>query len=71
MGSFDGAETCELVGCFLLPLLTKKYGQNIGLYRDDGSAAFNGTPQEIEKINQRLLGASSWMNGISVEKTVQ
>ena len=71
MGSFDGAETCELVGCFLLPLLTKKYGQNIGLYRDDGLAAFNGTPQEIEKINQRLLGASSWMNWISVEKTVQ
>ena len=32
MGSFDGAETCELVGCYLLSLLTKKYGQNIGLY---------------------------------------
>ena len=54
MGSFDGAETCELVGCFLLSLLTKKYGQNIGLYRDDGLAAFNGTPQEIEKIKKGI-----------------
>ena len=54
MGSFDGAETCELVGCFLLSLLTKKYGQNIGLYRDDGWAAFNGTPQEIEKIKKGI-----------------
>ena len=26
MGSFDGAETCELVGCYLLSLLTHKYG---------------------------------------------
>ena len=26
MGSFDGAETCELVGCYLLSLLTDKYG---------------------------------------------
>ena len=54
MGSFDGAETCELVGCFLLSLLTKKYGQNIGLYQDDGLAAFNGTPQEIEKIKKGI-----------------
>ena len=54
MGSFDGAETCELVGCYLLSLLTDKYGQNIGLYRDDGLAAFNKTPQEIEKIKKEL-----------------
>lgn len=54
MGSFDGAETCELVGCYLLSLLTKKYGQNIGLYRDDGLAAFKEKPQEIEKIKKDL-----------------
>lgn len=52
MGSFDGAETCELVGYFLLSILTEKYGQNIGLYRDDGLAALNGTPQEIENIKK-------------------
>ena len=54
MGSFDGAETCELVSCYLLSLLINKYGQNIGLYCDDGSAAFNKTPQEIEKIKKEL-----------------
>ena len=25
MGSFDGAETCELVGCYILSRLTQKY----------------------------------------------
>ena len=39
MGSFDGAEVCELVGLYLLnkikPLLDSN---NIGLYRDDGLA---------------------------------
>ena len=52
MGSFDGAETCELVGCYLLSLLTTKYGQNIGLYRDDGLAVFKDKPQVIEKIKK-------------------
>ena len=54
MSSFDGGETCELVGCYLLSLLTEKYGQNIGLYRDDGLAAFDKTPQEIERIKKEL-----------------
>jgi len=54
MGSFDGAETCELVGCYLLSLLTKKYGQNIGLYRDDGLAALKGNPQEVERIKKGM-----------------
>ena len=52
MGSFDGAETCELVGCYLLSCLTKKYGNSIGLYRDDGLAAFNSNPQQIERIKK-------------------
>ena len=34
IGSFDGAETCELVGMFLLSHLYV----NVGLYRDDGLA---------------------------------
>ena len=66
MGSFDGAETCKLVGyyllsatCYRLPvigpaLLTEKYGQNIGVYCDDGLAPFDKTPQEIKKIKKEL-----------------
>ena len=34
MGSYDGAEICELVGLFILNHLGKKFGKkNIGLYR--------------------------------------
>ena len=54
MGSFDGAETCELVGCYILSRLTEKYGNNIGLYRDDGLSAFNKTPQELERIKKDI-----------------
>ena len=35
MGSYDGAETCELVGLYLLYQL-KGLWIDIGLYRDDG-----------------------------------
>ena len=35
MGSYDGAETCELVGNFLLSQL-QSLDVNIGLYRNDG-----------------------------------
>ena len=41
MGSFDGAEICELVGLYILHGLCAKYGKDsIGLYRDDGLAVF-------------------------------
>ena len=36
MGSFDGAEICELVGLFIFSKLKDTFGNNIGLYRDDG-----------------------------------
>ena len=37
MGSFDGAEICELIGLFALHKLNEKYEHgNIDLYRDDG-----------------------------------
>ena len=41
MGSFDGAEVCELVGLYLLNKLVPLIGVNntAGLYRDDGLAA--------------------------------
>ena len=54
MGSFDGAETCELVGCYLLSQLTQICDLNIGLYRDDGLAVLNQTPQKIEKVKKEI-----------------
>ena len=44
MGSYDGAEICELVGLFVLDQLKKILPrQNIGLYRDDGLAVIEST----------------------------
>ena len=47
MGSYDGAEICELVGLFILNKLSEKFGKNnIGLYRDDGLMLLSGTGSE-------------------------
>ena len=42
MGSFDGAELCELVGLyFILHILGEKDRKHkVGLYRDDGLTCF-------------------------------
>ena len=48
MGSYDGAEVCELVGLFILHMLKTKFNnENIGLYRDDGLAAFRNMGPRI------------------------
>ena len=54
MGAFDGAEICELVGIFLLNLLSEKYTkENLGLYRDDGLAVFkNISGPQNERIKK-------------------
>ena len=54
MGSFDGAETCELVGAYLLSQLPTEYGNDIRLYRDDGLAAFHKPPRDIENIKKQI-----------------
>ena len=55
MGSYDGAEVCELVGIFILNDLCNEYGKdNIGLYRDDGLAIFKHTSgPQVERIKER------------------
>ena len=54
IGSYDGAEVCELIGIFMLSLIGNKYNpNNIVLCRDDGLAVFKNTsgPQS-EKIKK-------------------
>ena len=49
MGSFDGAEVCELVGLYLLDKLSELLGKdNVGLYRDDGLAAVKSTSGPVK-----------------------
>ena len=45
MGSCDGAEICELVGLFVLSKLKDTFGNNIGLYSEDGLVFLNITAQ--------------------------
>ena len=53
MGSYDGAETCELVGLYILSQL-EHLDINVGLYRDDGLAISNKTPKQTEKIKKEI-----------------
>ena len=52
MGSFDGAEVCELVGFFLLHEMKHLFGSSyVGLHRDDGLAVCN----EISRLKLTVL----------------
>ena len=56
MGSYDGAEVCELVGMFLLNDLNNLIRKNnIGLYRDDGLAVVdNASGPQMDKIRKQM-----------------
>ena len=54
MGSYDGAETCELIGTYMLSLIASKFKDEVGLYRDDGLAVCKATPKEIEKTKKEV-----------------
>ena len=55
MGTYDGAEVCELVGIYMLHLLSRRYNKNdFELYRDEGLAVLkkkNGPQSEQVKKN--------------------
>ncbi|PIK51687.1 hypothetical protein BSL78_11407 [Apostichopus japonicus] len=57
MGSYDGAEVCELVGLYILNTLAREYGKEyIGLYRDDGLAAFKNTNgSKADRIRKHMI----------------
>ena len=56
MGSFDGAEICELVGLYLLDKLSHLTGKdNIGLYRDDGLSAIRcSSARRLDKLRKDI-----------------
>ena len=57
MGSYDGAEVCELVGTFILSKLENIIGKkNTGLYRDDGLVVLrNMNARRIDKIRKIII----------------
>ena len=56
MGSYDGAEICELVGLYLLEELTNIISkESVGLYRDDGLAILpNTSGPETERLKKKI-----------------
>ena len=46
MGSFDGAETHELVGASLLHIVRDTHDYNFGLYRDGGLGITKASPRQ-------------------------
>ena len=56
IGAYDGAEVCELVGTYVLNVLSKKYNKNnIGLYWDDGLAVLkNRSGLQSEQVKKNI-----------------
>jgi len=56
MGSYDGAETADMVGLYVLSKLEKLIDQkHLGLYRDDGLAVVNLTGVKVEKLRKQVF----------------
>ena len=57
MGSYDGAEVCELIGIYIQSLLTNILSKdNMGLYRDDGLFILRKiNKQQTDKIQKKII----------------
>ena len=57
MGAYDGAEICELVGTYMLFLISEKYNKKeFGLYRNDGIGVVkNKSGPETEKNKEKHI----------------
>ena len=53
MGSFDGAETCDIVGLLLL-LELSHLTINVGLYRDNLLSVSSLGARQVEKVGQQI-----------------
>ena len=54
MGSWDGAEVCDLIGLYSLSKC-QHLGLNVGLYRDDGLAECKKRPQQVENVKKTVM----------------
>jgi hypothetical protein len=57
MGSFHGAEVCDIIGLFLLHKLSQIFKeQSYGLYRDDGLAILDwAPPRELDNLRKKAI----------------
>ena len=59
MGAYDGAETSELVGLYILHVLIEEKGllekNSTGIYRDDGLAVVKGTKRSALQMSSARM----------------
>ena len=57
MGSYHGAEICDLIGLHMLSKLAQWFDEGcFGLYRDDGLAIVDGTSaQKLDNIRKTTI----------------
>ena len=63
-GGYDSAETCEIVGLYLLSKL-KITGMDLGLYRDDGLGVSWLSPRNTDNLKKKICGIFK-DNGLSI-----
>ena len=68
MGSFDGAECCELVGLYMLSQL-QHININVGLFRDDGLGVSQMTRRQTELAIQEISRIFK-LNDLSITSNV-
>jgi len=70
MGSYEDAETCQLIEIYRLNLLTTEMDLecNLCLYRDDGLIVCEGTPKSIEQNNKQICSLISQLQEKPIEK---
>ena len=67
MGSFSGAEVCEMVGLYLLSQITQHVPSHwVGLYRDDGIIVTNARPRQADILKKKICKLFR-ENGLSIE----
>ena len=71
-GSYDGAESCELVGLFILAQLQKIGNLNVGIYRDDGLASSPASPRQVDILKKKIAAVfNQHGQGITVEANIK
>ena len=65
MGLYNRAETCELIGVYMLSLIVPKFKDEVRLYRDDRIAVCKATSREIEKTKQEVSNVFK-SNGLEI-----
>ena len=70
MGSYDGAETCDLIGIYILNKINHIIdNKDVGLYRDDGLAVLKN--QSITEANRKAKEITKVFDGLGLKVTTE